>query len=33
VEDFPAALPFGVAVFTAIIAYAYWRMRRDGRTA
>lgn len=29
VEGFPAALPFGVIVFAAIIAYAYWRMRRD----
>ncbi len=29
VEDFPAALPFGVIVFGGIIAYAYWRMRRD----
>lgn len=33
VDNFPAALPLGVAVFTTIIAYAYWRMRRDGRTA
>lgn len=32
VEDFPAALPVGVAVFSAIVGYAYWRMRRDGRT-
>ncbi|MBA4088303.1 MAG: oligopeptide transporter, OPT family [Novosphingobium sp.] len=29
VEDFPAALPFGVIAFGSIIAYAYWRMRRD----
>lgn len=29
VEGFPAALPFGVIVFAGIIAYAYWRMRRD----
>lgn len=29
VEDFPAALPFGVIAFGGIIAYAYWRMRRD----
>lgn len=30
VDGFPASLPLGVAVFAAIIAYAYWRMRRDG---
>lgn len=29
VDGFPAALPFGVIVFAGIIAYAYWRMRRD----
>jgi glycerol-3-phosphate acyltransferase PlsY len=29
VGDFPAALPFGVIAFGGIIAYAYWRMRRD----
>ena len=29
VEDFPAALPFGIVAFAGIIAYAYWRMRRD----
>lgn len=29
VEDFPAALAFGVIAFGGIIAYAYWRMRRD----
>lgn len=29
VEDFPGALPFGVIAFGSIIAYAYWRMRRD----
>lgn len=28
-EDFPGALPFGVIAFGSIIAYAYWRMRRD----
>lgn len=29
VSEFPGSLPFGIAAFTAIIAYAYWRMRRD----
>ncbi|MES2302581.1 MAG: oligopeptide transporter, OPT family, partial [Pseudomonadota bacterium] len=33
VDGFPASLPVGVAVFGGIIAYAYWRMRRDGKTA
>ena len=33
VENFPASLPFGVAAFAGIIAYAYWRMRRDSVTA
>lgn len=29
IENFPAALPFGIAAFAGIIVYAYWRMRRD----
>lgn len=28
-EGFPAGLPVGVIAFAGIIAYAYWRMRRD----
>lgn len=33
VEDFSVSLPFGVTAFAAIIAYAYWRMRRDSVSA
>lgn len=32
-DGFPAALPVGVIAFAGIIAYAYWRMRRDSVTA
>ncbi|MDT0508053.1 OPT family oligopeptide transporter [Novosphingobium sp. MMS21-SN21R] len=33
VDGFGASLPLGVAVFGGIVAYAYWRMRRDGKSA
>jgi len=32
VDSFPASLPLGVALFAGILAYAYWRMRRDGKS-
>ena len=28
-KGFAAATPFGIALFTGIVGYAYWRMRRD----
>jgi hypothetical protein len=33
VESNPLAVPLGIALFGAIMAYAYWRMRRDGVAA
>jgi len=32
VDGFPASLPLGVVLFVSILIYAYWRMRRDGKS-